>query len=46
MERAYELLYSKHFKTHYAQKPTKRYLKALQTIQQGEGIDPARLMLM
>ena len=46
MERAYELLYSKHFKTHYAQKPTKRYLKVLQTIQQAEGIDPAKLMIM
>jgi hypothetical protein len=43
--KANELLYSKHFKTHYNGKPTKRYLRALRDIKQGEGIDVGRLML-
>lgn len=46
MERAYEKLYSKHFKTHYAGRPTKRYLRLQRQIEQGTGIDVGSLMLM
>lgn len=46
MEKAYEEIYSKHFKTHYAGRPTKRYLKLKRQIEQGEGIDVGRLMVM
>lgn len=45
MERAYEQLYSKHFKTHYNGEPTKRYLKLRQEIERGEGISIERLLL-
>jgi hypothetical protein len=46
MEKAHEKIYSKHFKTHYAGRPTKRYLKLKRQIEQGAGIDVRRLMLM
>jgi len=32
----YEQLYSKHFKTHYAGEPTKRYLRIMKKIRHGE----------
>jgi len=32
LDNLYEELYSKHFKTHYNGKPTKRYLKLLKQI--------------
>ena len=34
----YEELYSKHFKTHYYGKPTKRYLKLMRKINKAEHI--------
>jgi hypothetical protein len=37
-EQLYELLYKKHFKKHYAGKPTKRYLKLTQQIKRAESI--------
>ncbi len=37
-ERLYEELHQKYFKTHYAGKPTKRYLQILEKIQQAESI--------
>lgn len=37
-DEAYEELYSKHFKTHYNGKPTKRYLKLLQQIEKAEKV--------
>lgn len=37
VERNYEQLYSKHFKTHYKGKPTKRYLKLKERIDRAEG---------
>jgi hypothetical protein len=43
-EKGYEKIYSKHFKTHYAGKPTKRYLKLLKQIKQSEGISLSALM--
>lgn len=33
-EKAYDQIYSKHFKTHYAGKPTKRYQKLLRQIEE------------
>lgn len=44
----YQELHSKHFKTHYNGKPTKRYLKLINKISQGERIpieDIERLMV-
>jgi len=38
LDRLYEELYSKHFKTHYKGKPTKRYLKLMNKISQAEHI--------
>lgn len=38
-EKYYEEIHSKHFKTHYKGKPTKRYLKLLSKIRQAENID-------
>lgn len=43
-EKAYEQIYSKHFKTHYAGNPTKRYLKLLRQIQESKGISLTALM--
>ncbi|RVU90328.1 hypothetical protein EH230_05095 [Flavobacterium columnare] len=37
-EKYFEELHSKHFKTHYNGKPTKRYLKLLEKINQVENI--------
>ena len=42
LDRLYEQLYSKHFKTHYNSKPTKRYLKLIQQINKVEQINPDR----
>ena len=36
LDELYEELYSKHFKTHYNGKPTKRYLKLLEQINRAE----------
>ena len=36
VDRYYEQLYSKHFKTHYNGKPTKRYLKLMRQINKAE----------
>lgn len=36
LDRLYEELYSKHFKTHYSGKPTKRYLKLMKQINKAE----------
>jgi hypothetical protein len=38
LDELYEELYSKHFKTHYNSKPTKRYLSLLNKISQAERI--------
>ncbi|WP_242093617.1 hypothetical protein [Aestuariivivens sediminicola] len=38
MDRLYEELYSKHFKTHYNGKPTKRYLRLMEQIQKADKI--------
>ena len=38
LDELYEELYSKHFKTHYNSKPTKRYLSLLNKISQAEKI--------
>jgi hypothetical protein len=38
LDRLYEQLYKKHFKKTYAGKPTKRFLKLMNKIQQAEGI--------
>lgn len=38
-DEVYEKLYSKHFKTHYNGKPTKKYLKLLKMIEQRENIN-------
>ncbi len=35
-EKLYEQLYSRYFKTHYAGKPTKRYLRIMEKIRQSE----------
>jgi len=37
-DKLYEQLYSKYFKTHYAGKPTKRYVKLMQKINESESI--------
>lgn len=37
-EKAYEQIYSKHFKKYYAGKPTKNYLKLLQKIKESESV--------
>ena len=42
LDEVYEELYSKHFKTHYNGKPTKRYLKLIQQINKVEQINPDR----
>jgi len=38
MDKAYEQIYSKHFKKYYAGKPTKKYLKLLQKIKKSESV--------
>lgn len=43
-DKAYEELHAKHFRTHYAGKPTKRYLRVLRKIEQGRGIYLSALM--
>lgn len=48
IEQLYEQLYKRYFKTHYAGKPTKRYLRLKEQIQQAESIpyhEIERLML-
>lgn len=37
-DKAYEQIYSKHFKKYYAGKPTKKYLKLLQKIKESESV--------
>lgn len=37
-EKAYEQIYTKHFKKYYAGKPTKKYLKLLKQIKQAESV--------
>lgn len=44
-EKAYEQIYSKHFKKQYKGKPTKRYLKLLKQAKAGEGISEEALLL-
>jgi hypothetical protein len=44
-EKAYEQIYSKHFKKLYNGKPTKRYLKLLKQAKAGEGISEEALLL-
>ena len=39
----YEELYSKHFKTHYNGKPTKRYLKLLEQINKAESFTDSEI---
>ncbi len=49
LEKYYNQLHAKHFKTHYKGKPTKRYLKLMQKISQAEKIpleDIERLMIL
>ena len=49
LDRHYEELYSKHFKKFYNGRPTKRYLKLMTKINQGEGVgngEIERLFLM
>ena len=49
LDNLYEELYSKHFKTHYNGKPTKRYLKLLKQINKVErfsATDIEQLFLM
>lgn len=43
-EKAFEQMHSKHFKTHYAGKPTKRYKKLLQKIEEARGISITELL--
>ncbi len=38
LDRHYQELNSKHFKTHYKGKPTKKYSKLIQQINRAEGI--------
>ena len=38
IDRLYEELYSKHFKTHYNGKPTKKYIKLMNLISEAERI--------
>jgi len=47
-EKAYDQLYKKHFKTHYAGKPTKQYLKLMEQIHESDQFtqnDIERLLL-
>ena len=43
-DKAHEKIFSKHFKTHYAGKPTKRYQKLLKQIEASKGICLSSLM--
>jgi hypothetical protein len=42
-EQLFELIYKKHFKKHYAGKPTKQYLKLTQQIQKAESITASEI---
>lgn len=46
VEKAYEQMYSKYFKKHYAGKPTKRYLKMNKKINAGSRIDELQIEKM
>jgi len=49
IDKHYEELYNKHFKTHYNGKPTKRYLKLIKQINKAKrftSYDIERLFLM
>lgn len=41
LDKLYNKLYSKHFKSHYDGKPTKCYLKIMKEIKEGEKVTPA-----
>ena len=43
IDRLYEELYSKHFKTHYNGKPTKRYLKLMRQINKAERLSVSEI---
>ncbi len=43
LDRLYEELYSKHFKTHYNGKPTKRYLKLMRQINKANSISSTEI---
>ncbi|WP_187262630.1 hypothetical protein [Pontibacter beigongshangensis] len=45
-DKLYEQLYQKHFKSHYAGKPTKKYLKLMQKIKQTENVRITRTELL
>lgn len=45
-EKAYEQIYSRHFKKQYNGKPTKRYLKLLKQAKAGEGISEEALLAL
>ena len=45
-EKAYDQIYSKHFKTHYAGKPTKRYKKLLRQIEVSRSVSISYAELM
>ncbi|MCP4442054.1 MAG: hypothetical protein GY810_24355, partial [Aureispira sp.] len=45
-EKAYEEIYSKHFKKYYNGKPTKRYKRLLQKIEDAEKVDMRALERM
>lgn len=45
-DKYYSELHSKHFKTHYNGKPTKRYLKLMQKINEGDKIDYREIELL
>lgn len=40
VDKQYQILHSKHFRTHYDGKPTKRYLRAMKAIEKGNRITP------
>ena len=45
-ENSYEQLYKKYFKKYYRGKPTKRYLKVIKHLRQGEGISLGDLIML
>lgn len=46
LDRCYMEIYSKHFKTHYNGKPTKRYFKLLEKINRGNRVDYRKIKLL
>jgi len=45
-DKAYEQIYSKHFKKYYSGRPTKRYLKLNRQIQQADKVDAGAFMTL